>query len=56
MHRHVARLERDPRTALRHVEGVRDAEDASLERYVEVIAHVDTEAETRLVPVYRLDP
>jgi metal-dependent HD superfamily phosphatase/phosphodiesterase len=29
---------------------------SGLERYVEVIAHVDTEAETRLVPVYRLDP
>ena len=28
---------------------------SGLERYVEVIAHIDTEAEKRLVPMYRLD-
>ena len=28
---------------------------SGLEPYVEVVAHIDTEAETRLVPVYRLD-
>src|SRR5437899_6109393 len=28
---------------------------SGLERYVEVIAHIDTEAEKRLVPVYRLE-
>ena len=29
---------------------------SGLEPYVEVIAHIDTESEKRLVPVYRLDP
>jgi metal-dependent HD superfamily phosphatase/phosphodiesterase len=29
---------------------------SGLEPYVEVIAHIDTEAEKRLVPVYRLEP
>ncbi len=29
---------------------------SGLEPYVEVIAHIDTEAEKRLVQVYRLDP
>ena len=28
---------------------------SGLEPYVEVIAHIDTEAEKRLVPVYRLE-
>jgi metal-dependent HD superfamily phosphatase/phosphodiesterase len=28
---------------------------SGLERYVEVIAHIDTEAEKRLVPIYRLE-
>ena len=28
---------------------------SGLERYVEVVAHIDTEAEKRLVPVYRLE-
>ena len=28
---------------------------SGLERYVEVIAHIDTEAEKRLVPLYELD-
>jgi metal-dependent HD superfamily phosphatase/phosphodiesterase len=28
---------------------------SGLERYVEVVAHIDTEAEKRLVPMYRLD-
>jgi hypothetical protein len=27
----------------------------SLEPYVEVVAHIDTEAEKRLVPMYRLE-
>ena len=29
---------------------------SGLEKYVEVVAHIDTEAEKRLVQVYRLDP
>ena len=29
---------------------------SGLERHVEVIAHIDTESEKRLVPVFRLDP
>ena len=29
---------------------------SGLEPYVEVIAHIDTEAEKRLVPIYRLEP
>jgi len=29
---------------------------SGLEPYVEVLAHIDTESEKRLVPVYRLDP
>jgi len=29
---------------------------SGLEPYVEVIAHIDTESEKRLVSVYRLDP
>src|SRR4051795_1528192 len=29
---------------------------SGLEPYVEVVAHIDTEAEKRLVPIYRLDP
>ena len=28
---------------------------SGLEPYVEVIAHIDTEAEKRLVPIYRLE-
>jgi metal-dependent HD superfamily phosphatase/phosphodiesterase len=28
---------------------------SGLESYVEVIAHIDTEAEKRLVPLYKLD-
>ena len=28
---------------------------SGLEPYVEVLAHIDTEAEKRLVPIYRLD-
>ena len=28
---------------------------SGLEPYVEVVAHIDTEAETRLVPIYRLE-
>ena len=28
---------------------------SGLERYVEVFAHIDTEAEKRLVPIYRLE-
>ena len=29
--------------------------DSGLEPYVEVFAHIDTEAENRLVPLYRLE-
>jgi hypothetical protein len=32
-----------------------EAARLGLEPYVEVIAHIDTENEKRLVPVYRLD-
>ena len=28
---------------------------SGLEPYVDVVAHIDTEAETRLVPIYRLE-
>jgi hypothetical protein len=28
---------------------------SGLEPYVEVVAHIDTEAEKRLVPIYRLE-
>jgi hypothetical protein len=29
---------------------------SGLEPYVEVVAHIDTESEKRLVPVYKLEP
>ena len=42
-----------------HLPGRRAAEGeargSGLEPYVEVVAHIDTENEKRLVPIYRLD-
>ena len=32
-----------------------EARGSGLEPYVEVVAHIDTEAEKRLVPLYELD-
>ena len=58
--RGAADRDRDPHEQLlRHLPGRRAAEGEAarigLEPYVEVVAHIDTETEQRLVPMYRLE-